>query len=72
MGGLSKRAGYLVGLRHRWSQTPLILLDSGNFSDIPSPGGKVKTKGLIEGMSNLGYSAVGIGERELKIGRAHV
>ncbi|MFN7965168.1 MAG: multiheme c-type cytochrome [Acidobacteriota bacterium] len=68
MGGLSKRAGYLVGLRRRWSQTPLILLDSGNFSDTPSPGGKVKTKGIIEGMSSLGYSAVGVGERELTLG----
>lgn len=68
MGGLGKRAGYLIGLRRHWPETPLILLDSGNFSDDPSPGGKVKTGGLIEGMGSLGYLATGVGERELGLG----
>jgi 2',3'-cyclic-nucleotide 2'-phosphodiesterase (5'-nucleotidase family) len=44
------------------------LLDSGNFSDNPSPAGDVKTRGLLEGMGKLGYQAANVGLRDLNLG----
>lgn len=68
MGGLDKRGGYLTGLRRFWPGSSLLVLDVGDFSDAPSPGGRVRTKALIEGMSRLGYGAIGLGSRELRFG----
>jgi len=47
------------------------LLDSGNFSDAPSPAGAIKTKALLEGMGDLGYAAVNVGERDIRYGYQH-
>ncbi|HKQ61448.1 MAG TPA: multiheme c-type cytochrome [Candidatus Polarisedimenticolaceae bacterium] len=44
------------------------MLDSGNFSDVPSAEGDVKTRALLEGMSRMGYAAANLGERELRGG----
>ena len=55
-------------IRKNFSATPVILLDSGNFTDNPSPGGEVKTRGLVEGMARLGYRAANVGERDLITG----
>lgn len=43
-------------------------MDSGNFSDNPTPDGEVKTRGLIEGMSRIGYRVVNVGDRDLRMG----
>ena len=45
-----------------------MLLDSSNFSDNPSPEGDKKTSALIDGMGRLGYSVVGVAERDLVLG----
>jgi len=45
-----------------------LLLDSGNFSDHPSPTGDRKTKGLLRAMERLGYQVVNVGEREIRMG----
>jgi 2',3'-cyclic-nucleotide 2'-phosphodiesterase (5'-nucleotidase family) len=46
----------------------MLLLDSGNFSDNPTPEGELKTRGLIEGMSRLGYALANVGDRDLSMG----
>ncbi len=45
-----------------------LLLDSGNFSDNPTPDGEIKTRGLIEAMGRMGYQAVNVGDRDLNMG----
>ena len=45
-----------------------MLLDSGNFSDNPTPEGDAKTRGLLEAMVQLGYSVVNVGDREIRMG----
>jgi 2',3'-cyclic-nucleotide 2'-phosphodiesterase (5'-nucleotidase family) len=44
------------------------LLDSGNFSDNPTPAGDRKTTILLQAMDDLGYAAANVGERDLKGG----
>lgn len=44
------------------------MLDSGNFSDNPTPAGDAKTKALLDAMGRLGYAAVNVGDRELVTG----
>jgi 2',3'-cyclic-nucleotide 2'-phosphodiesterase (5'-nucleotidase family) len=46
----------------------MVLLDSGNFSDNPTPAGDVKTKGLLQAMGRLGYSVVNVGDRDIRMG----
>lgn len=43
----------------------MLLADTGNFSDNPTPGGAVKTRSLLEGMVRLGYQVANVGERDL-------
>ena len=45
-----------------------MLLDSGNFSDNPTPAGEIKTRALVDAMGRIGYGAVNVGERELLMG----
>jgi len=45
-----------------------LLLDSGNFSDNPTPVGERKTAALLEAMVDLGYAAVNVGERDVRQG----
>lgn len=45
-----------------------MLLDTGNFSDNPTPEGEAKTRLLIDGMGRLGYAASGVSERDLAMG----
>jgi 2',3'-cyclic-nucleotide 2'-phosphodiesterase (5'-nucleotidase family) len=45
-----------------------VLVDSGNFTDNPTPKGLARTKGLLEGMARLGYSVVNVGERDVREG----
>jgi 2',3'-cyclic-nucleotide 2'-phosphodiesterase (5'-nucleotidase family) len=44
------------------------MLDSGNFSDNPTPEGDVKTKALLAAMHRLGYEVVNVGERDIRMG----
>jgi len=55
-------------LQKKFFGAPRLLLDSGNFSDNPTPDGEVKTRGLIEGMSRMGYDVVNVGDRDLRMG----
>ncbi len=68
LGGLDKRAGYVEGLKRAWPRAWRVLLDAGNFSDSPGPVGQTKTRGLVEAMTLLEYSAAGVGERDLRRG----
>lgn len=47
-----------------------MLLDSGNFSDNPTPAGDLKTGGLLQAMERLGYQVVNVGERDIRMGHA--
>lgn len=67
-GGLARRAWVAGEVQRKFPDTPQLLLDSGNFSDNPTPEGLVKTRGLLEGMERMGYRAVNVGERELRDG----
>lgn len=44
------------------------MLDSGNFTDTPTPQGITKTRALLSAMETLGYSVVNVGERDLRQG----
>jgi 2',3'-cyclic-nucleotide 2'-phosphodiesterase (5'-nucleotidase family) len=46
----------------------LLLVDSGNFTDNPTPEGEVRTRALVEAMSRLGYAACNVADRELALG----
>lgn len=46
----------------------MLLVDSGNFSDNPTPQGDVRTRALLEGMRRIGYSVVNVGERDIRLG----
>jgi 2',3'-cyclic-nucleotide 2'-phosphodiesterase (5'-nucleotidase family) len=67
-GGLSRRAWLLNQLQNNYPSTPLVLLDSGNFSDNPTEKGDLRTATLLQSMKRLGYRAVNIGERDLTLG----
>jgi 2',3'-cyclic-nucleotide 2'-phosphodiesterase (5'-nucleotidase family) len=47
---------------------PLVLLDTGNFSDNPTDVGDVRTATLLQSMKKLGYKAINIGDRDLTLG----
>jgi len=67
-GGLAKRAWLLNQLKTNYPQTPLVLLDSGNFADNPTETGDVRTAALLDFMAKLGYKVVNVGERDLTLG----
>src|SRR5258705_11521397 len=67
-GGLSRRAWLLNQLAANYPSTPLVLFDSGNFSDVPTDKGDLRTATLLLSMKRLGYKAVNIGERDLTLG----
>ena len=46
----------------------MLLVDSGNFSDNPTPQGDAKTRALVEAMGKIGYAAANVGERDVKLG----
>jgi hypothetical protein len=47
-----------------------LIVDSGNFSDNPTPLGDLKTGALLEAMQMLDYGVVNVGERDVKHGYA--
>ena len=67
-GGLARRAWVVEEITNKFPQAPTLLLDSGNWSDNPTPQGDVKTKALLAGMAQMGYAAVNVGERDVKMG----
>jgi len=67
-GGLARRAWLLNQLQSNYPSTPLVLVDSGNFSDNPTESGDLRTATLLQSMKRLGYKAVNIGERDLTLG----
>ncbi len=68
MGGVDRRMGQIGVVRKRWPGVPILALDAGNFADTPSPGGEIKTLGLVRAMNRMGYVAAGLGEREVLAG----
>jgi len=67
-GGLARRAWLVNQIRTNYPETPLVLLDAGNFSDNPTEKGDLRTAALLKEMVNLGYKAVSIGDRDLTMG----
>jgi 2',3'-cyclic-nucleotide 2'-phosphodiesterase (5'-nucleotidase family) len=67
-GGLSRRSWLVNKIRAEFPQVPIVLLDTGNFSDNPTAGGELRTRMLLETMVKLGTKVAGIGERELNLG----
>jgi len=67
-GGLARRAWLLNQLRTNYPQTPLVLFDSGNFTDNPTTAGELRTAALLSAMVKLGYKAVNVGDRDLALG----
>ena len=55
-------------LQTNYPSTPLVLLDTGNFSDNPTEIGDLRTASLLQSMKTLGYKAINIGERDLSLG----
>jgi 2',3'-cyclic-nucleotide 2'-phosphodiesterase (5'-nucleotidase family) len=67
-GGLTRRAWIVNQLRANYPKTPLVLLDTGNFSDNPTGVGDLRTTTLLQAMKTLGYKAINVGERDLTLG----
>jgi 2',3'-cyclic-nucleotide 2'-phosphodiesterase (5'-nucleotidase family) len=67
-GGLARRAWVVEQLEARFPGIPFVLLDSGNFSDNPTPEGDSKTVALLGGMERLHYRVVNVGERDIRMG----
>jgi len=65
---LARRAWVVNQLKARYPETPMALLDSGNFSDNPTPAGDLKTAGLLQAMKRLGYGVINVGERDIRLG----
>lgn len=67
-GGLARRAWLKNQLRIKYPDAAMVILDSGNYSDNPTPEGEAKTLALLDGMGQLGYAAAGVAERDLAFG----
>ena len=67
-GGLTRRAWVESQLKANYPSTPLVLLDTGNFSDNPTEVGDLRTATLLKSMKVLGYMAINVGERDLTYG----
>ena len=67
-GGLTRRAWIINQLHANYPKTPLVLLDTGNFSDNPTEVGDIRTATLLQAMKTLGYKAINVGERDLTLG----
>lgn len=67
-GGLARRAWVIKQVKNRFPGVPMLLLDSGNFSDNPTPEGDRQTHTLLQAMAQLGYEIVNIGERDIRLG----
>ena len=67
-GGLARRAWLLSQLQANYPSMPVVLLDSGNFSDNPTEAGDLRTATLLQSMKKLGYKAINVGERDLTFG----
>jgi hypothetical protein len=69
-GGIARRTWLLNQLQTNYPTTPVVLLDSGNFSDNPTEAGELRTATLLQSMKKLGYRAVNVGERDAISGRS--
>ena len=67
-GGLARRAWLIDQVKKVLPDAAVLLADTGNFSDNPSPAGLVKTRALLEGMARLGYQVANVGERDVMAG----
>ena len=47
---------------------PLVMLDTGNWSDTPTEAGDLRTHALLTSMAALGYKAAGIGDHDVANG----
>jgi 2',3'-cyclic-nucleotide 2'-phosphodiesterase (5'-nucleotidase family) len=55
-------------LKANYPSTPVVLMDTGNFSDNPTEIGDLRTATLLQAMKRLGYKAINVGERDLNLG----
>lgn len=65
---MARRAWLVKQLETNFPQTPMLMLDAGNFSDNPTAAGNIKTEGVVEAMGLLGYRAANVAERDLLMG----
>src|SRR5712691_5506955 len=54
--------------RETFKDSPILWMDTGNFSETGSPDGLIKTKALVSAMAEMGYVAANVSERELASG----
>lgn len=54
--------------RETFKDSPILWVDTGNWSETLSPDGLIKTRTLLSAMDDLGYVAANISERELTNG----
>jgi len=67
-GGLARRAWLLNQIKTNYPSTPVVLLDSGNYTDNPTEAGEIRTAALLDAMVKLGYKAANVGDRDLTLG----
>jgi 2',3'-cyclic-nucleotide 2'-phosphodiesterase (5'-nucleotidase family) len=65
---MARRAWLVKQLETNFPETPMLMLDAGNFSDNPTAAGDIKTRGLVQAMGQLGYRVANIAERDLIMG----
>ena len=67
-GGLARRAGYLKLLSGKYPDVPKVLADTGEFAAGFDKAGRLKTSTYLEGLEDLEYGVVGVGDLELEGG----
>ncbi len=67
-GGLGRRAGYALLFKQKYPGTAVSIVETGDFAGDPGAAGRVKTRNLLDGMSQMSYEALNLGERELAAG----
>lgn len=72
LGGLARRAGYATIWQRTYPNSAMLFLDTGNFTDNPTPEGELKTRALLQQMQRMGYLAAGVGERDLNRGFSYL
>ncbi|MFQ5719837.1 MAG: multiheme c-type cytochrome [Acidobacteriota bacterium] len=67
-GGLARRVGYVNAFKKVFSKSPVLYVDAGNFAAVGIPSAQIRNRGMVDGLNQIGYAAVMLGERELAAG----
>jgi len=71
LGGVARRATYIKRYREVFPNSPLLLVDTGNFSNGFSEVGRIKTRYLLETMALLGTEVANVGINEVNLGYSY-